>query len=89
MARNAALRKTDVAMVNSARRLAWFWVTLSFGVTLSVTGNPFTLTLIAFGKVFEEAVKENSEPAAISAFSTGEKLVNSGLIQDFELLLLP
>jgi hypothetical protein len=39
--------------------------------------------------VFAEAIKEKVEPTATSVFSAGTKLVNSGLAQAFELLLLP
>ena len=59
------------------------------GATLMVAGSPFTVTLMLFGCVFADAVKEKLEPAATSAFSAGTKSVNLGLAQASVLLLPP
>jgi hypothetical protein len=41
------------------------------------------------GKVFLDAIKEKTDPAATSLFYAGTKLLNFAFSQDFELLLPP
>ena len=46
-------------------------------------------TVMVLGLVVEEAIKENADCGATSALSMGLNSLKLGLVQDFELLLLP